>query len=881
MRKVIYVISLFALLFAFSMEVDASNRKKKKEKKNKEQVEELTPYQKLFKDKKVTTVKGLMTVHQVDKKVYVEFPLRLLEKDMLLASTIDKITDNGEGSVGEFVGGGFTLRFIRRDSVIQARMAVETDFLPVAPSNSSKDPAIEKALEQSSLPGVFGTYKIEAWTPDSSAVVIELTPLFTKHSIYTNPFPPYAPNAMFGFIGRRHKLQENRTHLKGIKAYDSNIVVKCEQGYDVDYLGFFGGYLAQDVKISVISNKILMLLPEEPMMPRLSDSRIGVNYVMGNDFTSPMKGLERVYYTSRWRIQPSDPEAYKRGELVEPTKPIVFYMDTIMPQAWKKYIKAGLEEWNGAFEKIGFKNVIEVRDFPKDDPDFDPLNIEYSVIRYVPVNWFMAMNHRVVDPRTGEILSMSICIPDNFIGGLYGERVLSTMNADPSVRRAKLTEEQLGEMIRLEMASTMGFNLGLIYNCAASAVYPVDSLRSASFTQKYGLSPSVMDIVPSNYIAQPGDVEKGVRMTNKGIGEYDEYAIKWLYKPIEGARTPQDEKVTLDRWIKESRNNPNCRYRLFEYYGAFDPSVFLSDLGDDQIKAFEYFLQNMKGALAHFYEWYKEDDRDMSKRAGIYEGLCSNLGGNQLVQLSSFIGGIRMIEANADEEVKKYEMLPKEEQRKMVHYLLNFSKDLSWLEDLDLIRQMGPGRGSMVDAMHSTVFGLLYSKMGRLKLCEATFANAYTSNELLKDIYQFVWEGTLKNRTLTKEEMKLQTSYLAMALKNSTLGESAATLKASGDRLFTTNRLAWNTSLKNEIRMKGNSPIHKNRFEMENPVREVGAYWLPWWIRVSDYPTSHEFYAMVLQVQDLLKKASVKSSGETRQHYDYLLYKIKKSLEKK
>ena len=223
-----------------------------------------------------------------------------------------------------------------------------------------------------------------------------------------------------------------------------------------------------------------------------------------------------------------------------------------MPKAWKKYVKEGVEAWNEAFEAIGFRNAIRVVDFPADDPDFDAGNIKYSTIRYAPL-WLDMQSSMHTDPRTGEILNASLYLFDGMVSGLQNDRKLTTMAVDPGVRKSFLPEEMVGDLIRTSVMRETGINLGLLYNAGASSVYPVDSLRSPAFTREHGLSPSIMDNVPCNYIAQPGDLECGVRLTPKGLGEYDYYAIRWLYKPVPRAETPREEFATLDAWIKEGQ----------------------------------------------------------------------------------------------------------------------------------------------------------------------------------------------------------------------------------------------------------------------------------------------------------------------------------------
>lgn len=612
MRNILYI--CFLSFFLFGWGVQGQAKKKDKEKK-----ETLTAYQKLFKGKQVKTAHGLMTVHKIGDKVLVEFPIRLLGKDMMLTSSIENISDNGEGVVGQFAGYGLPFCFTRLDSTLQARI-----FLIDKPLNNSLETNWNEAIERSNAGGVYGTFKIKAYTPDSTAVVVDMTPLFMEYSPYTTPFTAIGGNSFFGLISREHEYKKECSMLKDVGAFDNNIMVTCELGF-VENQYLFGAFkvIPGDVKVSVTTNKMLMLLPEEPMRPRLADPRLGVSFMEVSQVENDRKGLKSTFYTKRWRVEPVDETAHRRGEMVEVKKPIVFYMDTLMPKEWQPYIKEGIEAWNEAFEKIGFKDVVRVVDFPKDDPDFNANNIKYSTIRYAPL-WLDMQNSMHVDPRTGEILNASLYIYDGLVSGLKTNRMLTTMATDPSVRTTRFSEEMIGELIRVEIMREAGINLGLVYNAGASAVYPVDSLRSPSFTREHGLSPSVMDYVPCNYIAQPGDVEKGVRMVPGGLGEYDYYVIRWLYEPIPTVTTPKDEFATLDRWIREGRTNPKYRFGKVPYY-YYDPRCFTGDLGDDHLKALAYAVNNLKIAVRNFYDWYAEGDEDLSLRSQLYNSLRGQL----------------------------------------------------------------------------------------------------------------------------------------------------------------------------------------------------------------------------------------------------------------
>ncbi len=866
MRNILYICFLSFFLFGWGVQGQAK-------KKNKEKKETLTAYQKLFKGKQVKTARGLMTVHKIGDKVLVEFPIRLLGKDMMLTSSIENISDNGEGVVGQFAGYGLPFCFTRLDSTLQARI-----FLIDKPLNNSLETNWNESIERSNAGGVYGTFKIKAYTPDSSAVVVDMTPLFMEYSPYTTPFTAIGGNSFFGLISREHEYKKECSMLKDVDAFDNNIMVTCELGF-IENQYLFGAFkvIPGDVKVSVTTNKMLMLLPEEPMRPRLADPRLGVSFMEVSQVENDRKGLKSTFYTKRWRVEPVDEAAHRRGEMVEVKKPIVFYMDTLMPKEWQPYIKEGIEAWNEAFEKIGFKDVVRVMDFPKDDPDFNANNIKYSTIRYAPL-WLDIQNSMHVDPRTGEILNASLYIYDGLVSGLKTNRMLTTMATDPSVRTTRFSEEMIGELIRVEVMREAGINLGLVYNAGASAVYPVVSLRSPSFTREHGLSPSVMDYVPCNYIAQPGDVEKGVRMVPGGLGEYDYYVIRWLYEPIQTASMPKDEFATLDRWIREGRTNPKYRFGKVPYY-YYDPRCFTGDLGDDHLKALAYAVNNLKIAVRNFYDWYAEGDEDLSLRSQLYNSLRGQLQ-KRINDVSVNLGGFYQMEAFSTEEEPSYVVVPGAIQKAAVKCMIDMAKDLAWLENKAIEKKLEI-RNSNVDQIRSFILGTLTFRLKYVAL-GAEKGGDYSLAEYVEDIYRNVWDGTLKNRPLEKYEMDLQKEFLGSVVASSTIATTAGNFTPrrgiamaghEGAIVPETIDRKQLDLIREQLAVlpeKGMSPEERSGFY---PTMQV--------VMPGDYIPVNYYFDLLFKIQDLLKGAVTKSSGETKLHYEYLLYKINKMLANK
>ena len=366
--KKLYLLLLVVLCGAMTNPAVAKKKNKKKastEATTKKEKKE-TKYDKLFKDKKVTTAKGFITLHKLDNKIYFELPIKVMNRDILLGSTIAETTDNQFGCVGEKSGDPFLIRFVQRDSTITLRRVQAGQF--------SEDREIKKRLTSSTMPAIAETFEIKAYNNDSTAVVFDMTDYLLSDQKLLSPFSPYSMMEMMG-ADIDKDFEKESSFIQGIKGFEDNISVRSLLTYKIS-VGVKGNYAVKKMPFTAVMNRSFILLPEQPMRPRYADPRIGIFEHSVVEFASEGRGLRTRHIAHRWNLEPSDSAAYLRGELVEPKKPIVFYIDDAFPLNWNKYIHKGVEVWQKAFEKIGFKNAIVAKDFPKDDPNFDPENIK-------------------------------------------------------------------------------------------------------------------------------------------------------------------------------------------------------------------------------------------------------------------------------------------------------------------------------------------------------------------------------------------------------------------------------------------------------------------------------------------------------------------------
>ncbi|HWA14937.1 MAG TPA: zinc-dependent metalloprotease, partial [Gemmatimonadales bacterium] len=559
---------------------------------------------------------GLFIVYLQNDSTFFAIPDSMLGRQMLLVSRIARTATNigyGGEETNETV-----VRWERQADRILLRtlsfLNVADDSLPIA-----------KAVEAANFAPVIASLPILAYNKDTSAVVVDVTKL------YSTDIP------LLGLDRRRReqygvrRLDDNRSFIASARSYPKNVEVRSVLSYDASK----PPSNEETGTITLEMAHSMVLLPARPMQARVWDQRVGFFRIDQTDYGRNEQKAQNRRYITRWRLEPKDTAAFKRGELVEPVKPIVYYIDPATPMKWRPYLKAGVEDWNKAFEAAGFKNAVIAKDPPseKEDPEFSPEDVRYSVIRYFPSDIENAYGPSVVDPRSGEILESDIGWYHNVMNLLRNWYLIQTAAINPAARKPQFSDEVMGELIRFVSSHEVGHTLGLPHNMKASSSYPVDSLRSASFTQAMGTAPSIMDYARFNYVAQPGD--QGVSL-HPAIGVYDKYAIRWGYRPILEAKTPDDELKTLDGWIKEHAGDKMYR---FGDPSQSDPTSQTEDLGDDGVKASEYGIANLKRILPNLKAWTTEPGKDYSQLQELYLQVIAQWN-RYMGHVATIVGGV-------------------------------------------------------------------------------------------------------------------------------------------------------------------------------------------------------------------------------------------------
>jgi len=776
--KMIKKILISTLIFCSCTIVVLNAQNKVKSVKNEAKADttkKLTPYEKLFNKKKnVKTSVGVITLHNVEGKVYFELPVKLIGKSFLMSSMVDNVSDMSLSYAGQRASRPLHICFTKTDSLVQIR------FVSVPRMVDSDDTEIQEAVNKSSLPSVLTSKPIIAYNRDSSAVVFDATSFFVSDSKYISNLNA----ASFGgFIQKVSSFSKELSALKDVESYEDNVSVISNMTYTFKtyFLGMESGgleYLTVELRTS------LCLLPEEKFRPRYADYRIGTGVTEFEKFDSKEQGSQLNYFANRWRLEPKDVNIFKLGGLSEPKKQIVFYIDTLFVPAWRGAIKSGLLKWNAAFEKIGFKNVIKVNDYPtkSQDPEFSSSNMSYNCVRYAQTPSRGIARHINIDPRTGEILSAAILFFRDSPVTLQRERLYQTAAVEPGVRGYELPEDLMCSSIELAMMREMGFCLGLTANLAASSWMATDSLRSPAFTSKEGITSSVMDQIKYNYIAQPGDIEKGVKLTADNLGVYDYYAINWLYKPLYAAKTPALEVPLLKGMITEKIADPRYFYGKEQNGSAyFDPRSIVEDLGNDKIKAAKYGIETLKYISANSTKWVNKDEADESYRELFIDFIFLKLY-DYYRSLMVNVGGLEINRNYEGDPMPAYAAVDKKIQKESLLFMLNQAEDLAWVDNKELIMMSGMNP-SFSNYLANNMLKLVFQRIPMVAFAQNKSADPYTLDEMLTDLTDFSLKNMRKGVDPTEAQISTLFNTAQVLLSSSNL-PNVITAKAKNKAAF-------------------------------------------------------------------------------------------------
>ena len=722
------------------------------------------PYKDVITDKAITQ-KGLFIVHRVEDKYYFELPDSVMNHEIMAVTRFVKVPaiKGGRGTYGGELTNQQTIAFEKGPNN-NVFMRVIT-LINVADTSN----AIYKAVSNSNLNAIAAAFSIAAYSKDSSAVVIDVTDFF-KGDNQVVSISSGARRAL-----NLSGIAADRSYIQSIGSFPMNTEIRTVKTFNSTPPPPGGFAVGPSTNIPAANaagavtielNTSMILLPSKPMNIRYWDRRVGFFPDNFTSFSDNQQRVENNTFAVRWRLEPKegDEDKWRRGELVEPKKPIVYYIDPATPKKWRKSLIAGINDWQTAFEKAGFKNAIMGKEWPEGDSTMSMEDARYSVLRYFASDVENAYGPNVHDPRSGEILESHIGWYHNVMKLLHNWYMIQTAAVNPRARKMKFEDSLMGELIRFVSSHEVGHTIGLLHNMGSSSRTPVDKLRDKKWVEANGHTASIMDYARFNYVAQPEDSIAEAGLFPR-IGDYDKWAIRWGYGYIDGSNEDDQKKESNKLIMASLKNNPRTYFGTYELGNDNDPRNQREDLSDDAVKASLYGIKNLKLILKNLPEWTKEETDQNKNIDEMYDQL--------IVQYKRYIGHVTTNVGGVYETIQTsatgnpvYEIEPKYKQKDAANFVAQqVFETPAWLINKDIWNRISnPGEADPVAAAQETALTNLIAADRLNRLQESTerygAQEAYSAMELLNDVQQNLFSELAGKRPIDKYRRRLQKSYV-------------------------------------------------------------------------------------------------------------------------